>query len=107
MSLDCLDSYLFILPQEENEEKRRKVEMLRALFTPAFWELAESRQCLKGRLVLLNKSHPKTPELGKFRPIRICSNVVKVLERSLLPSLTEWGERNLKEQFGFLKGSGC
>jgi hypothetical protein len=55
---------------------------------------------------LLNKDHPDIPTLGRFRPIRICSNIVKLLERLLFGPLSEWANRNLSSQFGFKRNVG-
>lgn len=108
LSIDCLDSTLFKIPEREPEEqKSRRLKLLELVFTPPFWNLPESRKCLAGRLILLNKDHPSTPSLGRFRPIRICSNIVKLLELVLLPKLQVWGKEYLVEQFGFVSGVGC
>ena len=45
--------------------------------------------------------------MGRFRPIRICSNVIKLLECHLIEKLMDWGRSHLQEQFGFLNGVGC
>jgi len=68
--------------------------------------LEEASKCLVGRLVLLNKDHPEIPKVGRFRPIRICSNIVKMLEKHLFKPLAKWGNRSLKAQFGFRQGVG-
>ena len=57
--------------------------------------------------MLLNKDHPNIPEIGRFRPIRIASNIVKLLESYLLPELCEWADSNLRYQYGFVRGIGC
>jgi hypothetical protein len=82
------------------------IKALMYLFSKDFWELKDSKKCLTGRLILLNKNHPHIPDNGKYRPIRVCSNVVKLLESYLLPDLESWGKDNLQEQFGFCKGLG-
>ncbi len=108
ISIDCLDSTLFVEGRGDSPgKKERRRALLRSIFSPEFWEMPESRRCLMGRLVLLNKDHPSTPQFGRFRPIRICSNIVKLLELHLAPKLHEWGQKNLAEQFGFISGVGC
>jgi hypothetical protein len=53
------------------------------------------------------KDHPRTSKIGRFRPIRYCSNVIKLFESLLLPKLMEWGNKNLSHQFGFMIGLAC
>ena len=62
---------------------------------------------MTGRVVLLNKDHPKVPEFGRFRPIRIASFAVKLLELFLSPELRNWVGSKCEQQFGFVPGVGC
>ena len=80
ISIDCIGGSLFCIRENEDKEtKQRKIRLLEYLFRPEFWEDQRSKICLVGRLILLNKDHPRIPELGRFRPIRICSNIVKFM----------------------------
>jgi hypothetical protein len=67
-------------------------KMCSFIFKKEFWATKASRKCLVGRLILLNKDHPKIPEIGRFRPIRVCSNVVKALEKFLAKKLAYWSK---------------
>jgi hypothetical protein len=42
---------------------------------------------MKSRLIALNKCHPDTPQVKDYRPIVICSPLVKFLEGLLVPAL--------------------
>jgi len=83
------------------------LSLLEQIFKKEFWALPDAKKCLTGRLVLLNKSHPEIPVLGRFRAIRISSNIAKALEAYLLPKREEWGDKNLRNQFGFIRKVGC
>ena len=61
---------------------------------------------MTGRIILLNKDHPSTPLIGRFRPIRVASNIVKLLEKYLMGELREWVVRECGNQFGFVPGVG-
>ena len=114
-SIDCISSLPFQLGVQANKccrdnlcyQHRLWRNRLLTLFTRQFWSIPNSRNCLVGRIVLLNKDHPKIPLSGRFRPIRVASNVVKILESYLLTHLAGWASVNLKFQFGFVKGLGC
>ena len=95
-SVDCINSSAFseIRSLErccggKCEQHRLYLSRIKYLFTREFWD-RHHRLCLTGRVVLLNKDHPKIPELGRFRPIRIASFAVKLLEKFLCPELREW-----------------
>ena len=56
-----------------------------------------------GRLVLLNKVHPKTPTINDIRPITVLSPVRKFLELHILKKLQKHcAEKINKAQTGFI-----
>ena len=107
-SWDCVGHSLFQArsPATTSLQKENRLRLFRALFSQSSWGREESKRCLVGRLVVLNKEHPKITELGRFRPIRICSNVCKLLESWLFRPLSTWANNNLGLQLGFRAGVG-
>lgn len=45
---------------------------------------------LIGRLILINKVHPKTPEITELRPIAVLSPIRKFLELQLTDTLQKY-----------------
>ena len=81
-------------------------KLIQFVFSKKFWSNSHAQKCLVGRLILLNKEHPNVPSLGKFRPIRIASNIIKILERYLFSDLMKWCNEELRSQFGFVNKIG-
>ena len=79
---------------------------IKYLFSKEFWR-GHNEKILTGRIILLNKCHPNIPDYRKFRPIRICSNIVKLMEKYLMEELRTWVINKCKRQFGFVPGVGC
>ncbi len=59
------------------------------------------------RIVPLNKKHPKLPTKYDFRPISISSPIVKTLESTLVPKLSDYMTNKMHiGQTGFVSGQG-
>ena len=61
----------------------------------------------ESRLIPLNKVHPNIPTRTDMRPIVVTSPIVKLVEASLLPELTQYLTEKLHvSQTGFVPGNG-
>lgn len=70
-----------------------------------YWMREESKIHLKGRMVALNKAHPKVGGIEEYRPIIVMSPVVKFLEGYIVGALRLYAKSRLsREQFGFVPG---
>jgi len=69
--------------------------------------LGEDIQLWSGRVVPLNKIHPKIPDPTQFRPITIMSIIIKIVEARFLPKLNRYMvEKMIPSQTGFVRGQG-
>lgn len=72
-----------------------------------YWLTSDSERHHKARLVCLNKVFPKIGTVEQFRPIVVCSPVIKFMEGYIKPSLNFWMVNRMpKSQYGFRPGRG-
>ena len=78
---------------------------MRSIWDKGFWDRMSSKTSLIARLLPLNKCHPKTPEISKYRPIIIMSPILKFCELICKEKLKNYCKNHIeKEQTGFIEG---
>lgn len=87
------------------EECKKKILFMKDSWNKSFWDRMNSKESLKARLLPLNKVHPKTPTIEKYRPIIMFSPLVKFCELICKPKLEAYNQHHIqKEQVGFVRG---
>jgi hypothetical protein len=62
---------------------------------------------MTGRMILINKAHPKIPTINEMRPIVSISPIRKLMEMQLLPKLKNYINKEIKKsQTGFVEKLG-
>ena len=84
-----------------------RLKIMKELTRKNYWSKENTEYHMKSRLIALNKAHPSTPTPSEYRPIVVCSPVIKFLEGLLVDDLRRYlTEKMSKLQFGFVPGCG-
>ena len=101
LSTDLLPDIILIPSTDYNTETKR----IRMLFE-ATQHINEKNVFLNhmcGRLVLINKAHPKVPKLEDIRPITVLSPIRKFLELQISDKIKNFCRKSIsKAQTGFI-----
>lgn len=90
LSFDCFLDYLFKLSTDDPETNSVKLNLANEIFGYDFWSEKAIELHLVGRLILLNRVHPKTPRCSQIRYLVAVSPVQKAIESVLLAHLQRY-----------------
>ena len=85
------------------------IQRIKDIFKKKFWDRTGAIIHLLFRLIPLDKAAPKVekPE-NAFRPICVCSAIIKILEAALINKLRIYVKNNVHySQCGFIGGTSC
>jgi hypothetical protein len=75
---------------------KRNLELARSLLEPQYWQNEETRERhMAGRLIPLNKKHPRIPQISEYRPIVAGTAISKFIEGAVIDKLLDYTEKEI------------
>ncbi len=95
LALDVVcDSYFRVEIDDKinaiNNDTLKRAEMFRHFWSADITNSTNLKESLTGRLIPVNKIHPKSPTVNEYRPIVALSPIEKFLEARFAPTLNEY-----------------